>query len=708
MNTKIIKLNINKPVYGTILAKQGDTQSRFLLFKLLDNSIPFNLLNRTVRVYAIKPDGTEVFNDLVVNDTDKGYCTLELTSQMLALAGIVKMELVVTELDKKLTSIPFDLEVLPSINSDNAIVSTNEFTALINGLASLSEYDNYKNEISEARKGHETVGERLDNFDSQLDTINAKKMTRGELISIAQLDKNQGKLDESYMSESLLQMITGETPVSTVVKDGSVTQEKMEDIFMRKLYKQNTKVFGGITNIIPNNMQFNITTTPITIYNAYGQKWSFNGVTDYTLPETGMLVCDIVTNEPGGTYDLTLVTDPLYDTTLNIVIAGNFYGKLFSDATLNIGSLQSDVASLKTYKTKSEEIDEVTLIKSSMIAIPYTENLSITFNTDTKLLSLNGQIYIRKLKDTKSSFIIPSFSKTLSDNKMIYVAKDILKNRSDAILSESELSIGTIYEDYDPSKHIPLFWQCYNNVITSTQLKIDIVNNSTISGKNIAWFGDSISELQLLPHRVGELLNANVYDCSFAGSVMTYRNGDDYEKLGFKYLVESIIANDFTVQEQAITSIETTGGGSNKRPNFNTLKSLDFNNIDIVVTLLGTNDFGASCVQMDDNEKSFAQGMRDSISKLLAKYPHLKFYIISPIWRGNGTTANSLGYKLIDYVNKEEEVANEFNFPFFNLYRNCSINSINKNIYLNSDNLHQNEIGDMLLADKCYKFIKSN
>ena len=708
MITKVINVNLHQPIYERLTAKQGDIASRYLLFHLLDGDKPFDLSNKTVRVYAIKPDKTEIFNDLTINDASKGYCTLELTSQCLAAAGVVKMELYISESGKVLTSIPFELEVIACINTANGVISTNEFSALETALGSLQDYDNLRSEIIQARKGCTTVGKRFDNFDSQLNSIDAKKMTRGELISVAQIDKNHGKLDESYMSQSLLQMITGKTPVSTVVKDGSVTQEKMEDIFMRKLYKQNTKVFGGITNIIPNNMKFNITTTPITIYNAYGQKWSFNGVTDYTLPETGMLVCDIVTNEPDGIYDLTLVTDPLYDTTLNIVIAANFYGKLFSDATLNIGSLQSDVASLKTYKTKSEEIDEVTLIKSSMIAVPYTENLSITFNTDTKLLSLNGQIYIRKLKDTKSSFIIPSFSKTLSNNKMIYVAKDILKNRSDAILSESELSIGTLYEDYDPSKHIPLFWQCYNNVITSTQLKIDIVNNSTIDGKNIAWFGDSISELQLLPHRVGELLNANVYDCSFAGSVMTYRNEDDYEKLGFKYLVESIIANDFTVQEQAITSIETTGGGSNKRPNFNTLKSLDFNNIDIVVTLLGTNDFGAGCVQMDDNEKSFAQGMRDSISKLLAKYPHLKFYIISPIWRGNGTTANSLGYKLIDYVNKEEEVANEFNFPFFNLYRNCSINSINKNIYLNSDNLHQNEIGDMLLADKCYKFIKSN
>lgn len=556
-----------------------------------------------------------------------------------------------------------------------------------------------------ATGGAATKGD-IASVNEELGTIDGKKMTRGELIPITQLDKNQGKLDESYMSESLLQMITGETPVSTVVKDGSVTQEKMEDIFMRKLYKQNNKIFGGLTKVEPYNMKFTISTTEtITIYNAYGQKWTFNGVTDYLLPETGMLVCDIVTNEPGGTYDLSIVSDPLYDTTLNIVIAANFYGKLFSDATLNIGSLQSDISTLNTYKST---IDEVALIRASMVAVPYTENLSITFNTDTKVLSLNGQIYIRKLRDTNASFIIPSFSKTLGDNKIIYVNKDVLINRSEAELTEDEISIGTINGDYNPSIHIPLFWQCYNSVVTSTQLKIDIVNNSTITNKNIAWFGDSISELQLLPHRVGELLNANVYDCSFAGSVMSYRDGDDYEKLGFKCLVDSIIANNFTVQEEAITNIETSGEGSNKRPNFNTLKSLDFNNIDIIVILLGTNDYGASCVPMDDNEKSFAQGMRDSISKLLAKYLHLKFYIISPIWRGNGTTVNSLGYKLIDYVNKEEEVANEFNFPFFNLYRNCSINSTNKAIYLNSDNLHQNETGDILLVDKCYKFMKNH
>ena len=171
MNTKTIKFDLNKyKLYEKIKAKQGDTKSRFLLFQLLDGSIPFNLTNRSVRAYMVKPDGKEIFNDLIINNYSLGYCTLELTNQVLAVSGTVKIELMVTEEDKKLTSSVFELEVVKSINSEKSIVSTNEFTALLNGLASLSEYDNYKNsvksmEINKATKQEvEVERKRIDNL----------------------------------------------------------------------------------------------------------------------------------------------------------------------------------------------------------------------------------------------------------------------------------------------------------------------------------------------------------------------------------------------------------------------------------------------------------------------------------------------------------------------------------------------------------------
>ena len=170
MITKVINVNLHQPIYEKLTAKQGDIASRYLLFHLLDGDKPFDLNNRSVRVYAIKPDKTEIFNDLTINDASKGYCTLELTSQCLASAGVVKMELYISESGKVLTSIPFELEVIACINTANGVTSTNEFSALEAALGSLQDYDNLRSEIVQARKGYTTVGKRLDNVDSQLDT----------------------------------------------------------------------------------------------------------------------------------------------------------------------------------------------------------------------------------------------------------------------------------------------------------------------------------------------------------------------------------------------------------------------------------------------------------------------------------------------------------------------------------------------------------
>lgn len=166
MNTKIIKLDINKKMYETISAKQGDTESRFLLFHLFDSSLPFDLTEKSVRVYGIKPDEKKIFNDLVINDAKKGYCTLELTNQMLSVAGLVKLELVIYKGSKKLSSIPFVLNVISSLNSEDAIVSTNEFTALMNGLAALSEYDTYKSNAKQVP----VIKKEVSNLSAQLDT----------------------------------------------------------------------------------------------------------------------------------------------------------------------------------------------------------------------------------------------------------------------------------------------------------------------------------------------------------------------------------------------------------------------------------------------------------------------------------------------------------------------------------------------------------
>lgn len=169
MNTKVIKFDLNKKLYEKIVAKQGDTKSRFLLFNLFDGAIPFDLTNRSVRVYGLKKDGTEIFNDLIINNAAKGYCTLELTNQMLALAGEVDLELMIIEGQKKLTSNIFTLEVRKSINSEKAIVSTNEYSSLVNALSKAEEYNE---ELKNASDGLETkYTEKLNGLGASLEQM---------------------------------------------------------------------------------------------------------------------------------------------------------------------------------------------------------------------------------------------------------------------------------------------------------------------------------------------------------------------------------------------------------------------------------------------------------------------------------------------------------------------------------------------------------
>ncbi|MDU6340697.1 MAG: BppU family phage baseplate upper protein [Clostridium sp.] len=168
MNTKIIKLDINRRLYDKIVAKQDDTGSRFLLFQLLDGAVPFNLTDRSVRVYGVKPDGAVIFNDLTVTHSATGFCLLELTNQMLAIAGTVKLELMITEGDKKLTSIPFEMEVIKKINSNAAVESSNEFRALLNALKEIDEWN--KEFADKSGKLEELYTPRLNELGSQLET----------------------------------------------------------------------------------------------------------------------------------------------------------------------------------------------------------------------------------------------------------------------------------------------------------------------------------------------------------------------------------------------------------------------------------------------------------------------------------------------------------------------------------------------------------
>ena len=240
--------------------------------------------------------------------------------------------------------------------------------------------------------------------------------------------------------------------------------------------------------------------------------------------------------------------------------------------------------------------------------------------------------------------------------------------------------------------------------------------------KTIAWFGDSISQLRQLPHITGNLLGATVYDCSIKGSTIgrTYTNYDDFS---FSSLVTSIIAGDFTAQDDELAAYENEiipstgqprGPQYDIRENLATLKSIDFTTLDYLVLLSGTNDFGITAVHAGtgySNKVSEMQAkLEDALSRFITAFPTVKIFIISPPFRAN-PTVDYYGDTLADYVDAEGRAAGKYAIPFCNLLTGSRICEQNKATYMLSDGgvyVHPNDYGDAWLAELCAKFIATH
>ena len=122
-------------------AKQHDFKSRFLKIKLFNEAKEFNVNDTDLafKFFARKPDGTEIFNNCSV---ENGYIVIELTSQALAVVGKVKAELMIygKANGEVLTTKPFTINVIESLNSQTAIESTNEYSVIMNIVKELEEY----------------------------------------------------------------------------------------------------------------------------------------------------------------------------------------------------------------------------------------------------------------------------------------------------------------------------------------------------------------------------------------------------------------------------------------------------------------------------------------------------------------------------------------------------------------------------------------
>lgn len=175
----VIKINFDKKLTDEIESVQFDNNSRFIIFKLINNSKAYDLTNKRVRVAGIKRDGTEIFNDCEIVDKKNGMVSMELTEQINAVGGRVVCELkVYGDNDFLLSTKQFVINVSNSVMSTK-ILSSNEFTALINALKEINNIDKKFAEVSSQ------MDEKAKLLNARMDTFT--KLEEGSTTADAEL-----------------------------------------------------------------------------------------------------------------------------------------------------------------------------------------------------------------------------------------------------------------------------------------------------------------------------------------------------------------------------------------------------------------------------------------------------------------------------------------------------------------------------------------
>lgn len=193
---KTLKIDIDKKNFEVIPSVQYDSNTRFLHIQLLNDSVPFDITGCSVVLSGVKEDGNQIFNSCDIINSEIGFIQAEVTEQMNAIPGYIDCEIKIYDGEGVLTSKKFTIKVTASQTS-RAVESTGEFKALTEALSKVNNIDN--------------------------------KMNRGESVKVSQIDKNTGKFDQTYLSDSVLQMMAGNTPVNSVPADGGVTTEKLAE-----------------------------------------------------------------------------------------------------------------------------------------------------------------------------------------------------------------------------------------------------------------------------------------------------------------------------------------------------------------------------------------------------------------------------------------------------------------------------------------------
>lgn len=221
-----------------------------------------------------------------------------------------------------------------------------------------------------------------------------------------------------------------------------------------------------------------------------------------------------------------------------------------------------------------------------------------------------------------------------------------------------------------------------------------------LSGRKVVVFGDSIigmtRDQTSVPAYAAAYTGAEVYNVGFGGCRMAVHPTSGYAAFSMWALADAVASGSYTLQDA-----QASNGSDYFPEQLALLKTINFNNVDMIVIHYGTNDFAANVTidntSDDDDTATLCGALRYSLRKLMTAYPKIRIFVSVPIYRKWGSTGaetytNSSGKKLRDFCEALIGVAGEFNCPVIDGYKALGINTIN-NAAFSSDGTHINDHG---------------
>lgn len=286
--------------YEILEVRQGDKGSRIIDFAFTVNGETVNLTSTmSAKVNATVDDVIVADSVAAVVDTENNVVTVTLTDAMLALSGICKMDIVLTEGDEIITAETVCLRIGKSV--------INDASKAFPGASSIVEITK---EVENARGSSNSLGARLDTVDTNL----AKKANKSDVDSInSRLQSTEATLTNKANIADVNNILSSKADKSTTLAGYGITDAYTKEEVQKRLGgKLDSKPFDSEPK--PNSPCY---LTSSTVYNALLAKADKNAVDTALTSKADLVNSSNIFDFDVWAKELQKLNSPVYHGTLD-------------------------------------------------------------------------------------------------------------------------------------------------------------------------------------------------------------------------------------------------------------------------------------------------------------------------------------------------------------------------------------------------------